>query len=124
MSDHSIALVHALRLGTEGMSTLVRDLLDRGATIPRPERMTTDTGRAAVAGAHTASAPAPNWIPATQPPPVDEWVLVYSDAPDDVRYDIGSLNADGNWRCLGWDYPVTHWQPLPQAPGAAESIAQ
>jgi hypothetical protein len=44
------------------------------------------------------------------------YVLVYSEEIDDFKYDIGLLNEDLGWDCLGWNYPVTHWQPLPTPP--------
>ena len=57
------------------------------------------------------------WIPVeTRLPEVDEWVYVYSDGVDDFAYDIAYLMKDGTWRNLGWNYPVTHWQPLPAPP--------
>lgn len=57
-----------------------------------------------------------SWLKVTDVlPAFDEWVLVYSDGIDDMRFDIGYIDADG-WVCLGWNYPVTHWMPLPEAP--------
>jgi hypothetical protein len=44
------------------------------------------------------------------------YVLVYSEGIDDFKYDIGLLNEDLGWDCFGWNYPVTHWQPLPTLP--------
>lgn len=39
------ALVNSLCLSREQWTSLIRDLLDRGASLPRPEQMTTETGR-------------------------------------------------------------------------------
>ena len=52
-----------------------------------------------------------------QRPEAYTWVLVYSDTGDvgDFPFDIGRI-ISGEWECLGWDYPVTHWLPLPEAP--------
>ena len=48
-----------------------------------------------------------------QRPEAYTWVLVYSDTGDvgDFPFDIGRI-ISGEWKCLGWDYPVTHWMPL------------
>ncbi len=50
-------------------------------------------------------------------PEAYRWVLVYNNTGDvgDFPFDIGRI-VSGEWRCLGWDYPVTHWVPLPEAP--------
>ena len=52
-----------------------------------------------------------------QRPEAYTWVLVYNDTGDvgDFPLDIGRI-VSGEWKCLGWDYPVTHWMPLPEAP--------
>ncbi len=51
-----------------------------------------------------------------------QWVLVYSDTGDigDFPFDIGRI-IGGEWKCLGWDYPVTHWMPLPLSPNTPPS---
>lgn len=50
-------------------------------------------------------------------PDAYDWVLVYADTEEtlDFPFDIGRL-ISGEWKCLGWDYPVTHWMPLPEPP--------
>lgn len=46
------------------------------------------------------------------------WVLTFSaGVADDFQWDIGYWCVSGKWECLGWNYPVTHWMPLPEAPG-------
>lgn len=46
-----------------------------------------------------------------------DWVLTMSiETTDDFQYDIGYVNVDGTWRQLGWNYPVSHWMPLPEPP--------
>ena len=51
-----------------------------------------------------------------------QWVLVYGDTGDigDFPFDIGRI-IGGEWKCLGWDYPVTHWTPLPLSPNTPPS---
>jgi len=44
-NQYSWALVNSLRLSREQWTSLIRDLLDRGASLPCPEQMTTETGR-------------------------------------------------------------------------------
>ena len=63
------------------------------------------------------------WISAKDHKPEGyRWVLVYSDTGDigDFPFDIGRI-VGGEWKCLGWDYPVTHWMPLPDAPILSKS---
>lgn len=57
------------------------------------------------------------WIPVIERlPEHDVWVLTFSgDVKDDFQFDIG-CRSDGKWSCLGWNYPVTHWKPLPPSP--------
>lgn len=58
------------------------------------------------------------WIPVSERLPEGyQWVLVYSDTGDigDFPFDIGRI-ISREWKCLGWDYPVTHWTPLPTPP--------
>ena len=63
-----------------------------------------------------------NWISIKDRVPqdkeVDEWMLVYCEDIADMAYDIATYSPDGVWRALGWDYPVTHWMPLPEPPTA------
>jgi len=33
-----------------------------------------------------------------------------------VPYDIGMLNEELTWDCFGWNYPISHWMPLPDPP--------
>lgn len=58
------------------------------------------------------------WISVeTRLPEPYTWVLVFSDTSEtgDFQFDIGRV-IGGEWKCLGWDYPVTHWMPLPPTP--------
>jgi hypothetical protein len=57
------------------------------------------------------------WIKVEDMLPEDGvWVLTFSGSiADDFQWDIGWC-IGGKWKCLGWDYPVTHWMPLPKAP--------
>lgn len=48
---YSWVIVNALRLSKEEWTSLIRDLLDRGASLPRAEQMTTEAGRSSLATA-------------------------------------------------------------------------
>ena len=48
---YSWVLVNSLRLSGEQWTSLIRDLLDRGASLPRAEQMTTEAGRSSIAPA-------------------------------------------------------------------------
>lgn len=58
------------------------------------------------------------WIKVEDKLPEDGvWVLTYSAGiTDDFQWDIGYWCISDKWKCLGWDYPVTHWMHLPKAP--------
>jgi len=58
------------------------------------------------------------WISVEERLPEDGfWVLTFSaGVTDDFQWDIGYWDVSGKWKCLGWDYPVTHWMPLPLPP--------
>ena len=58
------------------------------------------------------------WIKVEDKLPEDGmWVLTYSAGiTDDFQWDICYWCISDKWKCLGWDYPVTHWMHLPKAP--------
>lgn len=60
------------------------------------------------------------WISVEDRMPEDGvWVLIFSaGVTDDLQWDIGYWDVSGKWKCIGWDYPVTHWMPLPSPPNS------